>query len=213
MTLFGQPSVPVLYERNVAARRTVFRKGEAVQGIPVIRTGWAAVIGAVNSHRRQIIDFLLPDDPVSSSLVFAESLPFAVEAITDVTYQSFNRQVFDADLRHKAGVLEQVFKRMSQENLQLAQLANSLAFGSAEERIGRLIMLLGERLAQRGLAGNNTFDFPLRQQHIAEYTGLTTVHVSNVLGQLRRQGLIEIKDRALTVRDPATLRRLCETWT
>ena len=45
----------------------------------------------------------------------------------------------------------------------------------------------------------------LRSDRLA---GLTPVHVSKVLGQLRRDGLIDFKDRVLTIRDPVALRRI-----
>jgi CRP/FNR family transcriptional regulator len=53
---------------------------------------------------------------------------------------------------------------------------------------------------------NHTMEFPLRQHHIADATGLTPVHVSKVLSELRRRGLVEISDRTLTVHDLAGLR-------
>ena len=56
---------------------------------------------------------------------------------------------------------------------------------------------------------SDAFDCPLRQWHIAEYTGLTPVHVSKVLGQLRRDGLIDFKDLVLTILNPVALRRIC----
>jgi CRP-like cAMP-binding protein len=53
-------------------------------------------------------------------------------------------------------------------------------------------------------------EFPLRQHHIADATGLTPVHVSKVLGEFQRAGLIEINNRSLTINDIAALRRMGE---
>jgi CRP-like cAMP-binding protein len=50
-------------------------------------------------------------------------------------------------------------------------------------------------------------DFPLRQHHIADATGLTVVHTGKVLGEFRRAGLVKINGRALTLPDPEGLRR------
>lgn len=46
-------------------------------------------------------------------------------------------------------------------------------------------------------------DFPLTQTDLADATGLTTVHVNRTLQELRRQGLIELHDRRLTMTDLA----------
>ena len=50
--------------------------------------------------------------------------------------------------------------------------------------------------------GPTEFEFPLRQHHIADATGLTPVHVSKVLSEFRRNGLINISERSITILDP-----------
>lgn len=200
---------PRFLERKAAARRTIFRSGAHTDGFPIVCRGWAAVIGDADNRRRQIISFLLPTDLVSGSLLFEDKLHFTIEAITDVTYHIYDRAEFRAALTAKSNLFEIILKSWAEENLKIAKLAVSLGLCSAEERIARLIMKLSERLAKHHMVKNHTFYFPLRQQHIAEYTGLTPVHVSNVLGQLRRKGLIELKDRSLTIRDPKAFQRIC----
>jgi CRP-like cAMP-binding protein len=54
-------------------------------------------------------------------------------------------------------------------------------------------------------------DFPLRQHHIADATGLTPVHVSKVLSEFRRNGLIRISERSLAILDPVGFRRVANT--
>jgi CRP/FNR family transcriptional regulator, anaerobic regulatory protein len=71
-----------------------------------------------------------------------------------------------------------------------------------------LILGLQARLAERGMANGQTIHFPLRQHHVADATGLTSVHVSKVLTEFRRRGLIEISDRSLTILDPAGFQRV-----
>jgi CRP-like cAMP-binding protein len=44
-----------------------------------------------------------------------------------------------------------------------------------------------------------TFDFPLRQQHIGDVLGLTSVHVSRVLRQLQTARLIDRSSQKLTI--------------
>ncbi|MGB6418548.1 MAG: helix-turn-helix domain-containing protein [Pseudolabrys sp.] len=51
-------------------------------------------------------------------------------------------------------------------------------------------------------------DFPLRQRHIADATGLTPVHVSKVLSEFRRSGLIRLSERSLTILDLTGFRRI-----
>jgi CRP-like cAMP-binding protein len=77
----------------------------------------------------------------------------------------------------------------------------------------RLIIKLFERLTKLDMVENNTFYFPLRKHHIANYTGLTAVYVSNVLNQFRRDGLISLTGRSLMIRDLAALQRIGNSLT
>jgi CRP/FNR family transcriptional regulator, anaerobic regulatory protein len=55
-----------------------------------------------------------------------------------------------------------------------------------------------------------SFAFPLRQQHLADAVGLTTVHVSRVIGKFREAGLIEISRDHLKILNLPELRRIAE---
>jgi len=75
----------------------------------------------------------------------------------------------------------------------------SLGQRGAAARIARLIVSLMERLSARGLMRGQIFDFPLRQQHIADAVGLTTVHVSRVINTFREARLIETAQRQIRI--------------
>ena len=96
----------------------------------------------------------------------------------------------------------------SEARSQANQLALSLGRRTAHERIACFILMLADSLARRGMMVGETMEFPLRLKHIADATGLTPVHVSKVQTEFQRAGLIEIKDRSITILDPAELRHI-----
>jgi len=202
-------TAPRFTERKAAARRTIFQQGERIEGVPIICSGWAATVTTLSSNRRQIVSLLLPGDMISGALVFGDKLNCSVEAITDVTYHSYDRAEFRAAMSANPKLFETILKAWTEENVQVVQLAVGLGQCTAEERIGRLMLKLMERLAFRSMVKDHTFHFPLRQRHIAEIPGLTPVHVNRVIGDLRQQGLIDTRNRALTIQDSAALRRIC----
>ncbi|WP_375458999.1 Crp/Fnr family transcriptional regulator [uncultured Enterovirga sp.] len=68
----------------------------------------------------------------------------------------------------------------------------------------RIAHLLCETLVRSkavGLATEETCDFPITQQEIAEATGMTVVHANRVIQDLRASGLIELRQNKLTVPD------------
>jgi CRP-like cAMP-binding protein len=68
-------------------------------------------------------------------------------------------------------------------------------------RIAHLICELSVRLKWIGKGDDVTCEFPLTQEHIADCTGLTPVHTNRTLQRLRREGLIQLSARSLTILD------------
>lgn len=145
---------------------------------------------------------------VSTTLLFEPSSHCVVEAITDVEYRTFQREEIRTLIFKDPGLIRALSKSWITEKLAADQLAIDLGRRTAHERIARLIESLKERLAARGLVRESTMEFPLRQHHIADATGLTPVHVSKVLSEFRRTGLIEIGDRSMTILNPAKFSRI-----
>lgn len=195
-------------EHTALGRRIIYRVGGTLDRVPVLCQGWAATALTLSDGRRQIISFLLPGDLMSSTSIFGLPSPCSVEAITDLRYRTFPR----ADVREAISqdpALLAMLSRIWADQANLAdQVAVNLGRRGATERVASLILRLSQRLQKRGMTQGQTMDFPLRQHHIADAAGITVVHVGNVLAEFRRAGLVEINGRALTITDPAGLRRV-----
>jgi CRP/FNR family transcriptional regulator, anaerobic regulatory protein len=193
---------------TAAARRAIRHPKEWSDYVMVICSGRAVSSITLPDGRRQVLSILLPGDVVCASSLFEPISGYAADAITDVTYRRFNRSEFKALLTKNYGLFERLAKMWAEESERADQLALDLGRRRADERVARFILNLAERLARRGMAYGQTMDFPLRQRHIADATGLTAVHVSKVLGEFQRLGMINIHDRSLTIVDESELRRV-----
>ena len=204
-------SVPVSSSlHTIPARRLILHPKEWSEYVPIICSGWAMSSIALPDGRRQIISFLLPGDIVSIGSLIAPLSGHAVEAITEVTYRKFKRDELKEFLFGRSDLLERLFKLWNEAKTRADQLALDLGRRRADERIARLILRLSEKVARRSTVRTQTFDFPLRQRHIADATGLTPVHVSKILGELQRAGMVEIGGRTLTILNPAELQRVAD---
>jgi CRP/FNR family transcriptional regulator len=202
-------SIPIQQRsHSVPARRIICREQDLHDAIPIICSGWAASVVTLSDSSRQILSFLLPGDIVSTALLFEPRSYCLIEAITDVRYRTFARAELKAILLDQPELFDKLAKTWIDEKVRADQLTVDLGRRAADERIARLILSLLDRLAQRGMASRQAMEFPLRQHHIADATGLTSVHVSKVLSEFRRNGLIEISDRSLTVLDLDRFRRI-----
>ena len=68
-------------------------------------------------------------------------------------------------------------------------------------RIAHLLCELVFRLKKIGAGNGGVYDFPLTQEPLADATGLTAVHTNRTLQSLRKEGLIQLTARSLTVLD------------
>jgi CRP-like cAMP-binding protein len=197
-------------EHSAPARRTICREQDLHDVVPVICSGWAASIIMLSDGSRQILSFLLPGDIVSTTLLFEPRPHCLLEAITDVRYRTFKRTELREILFSNPELFDKLSRSWIDEKSRDDQLIVDLGRRTADERIARLILGLVDRLSKREMVHGDPleFEFPLRQHHIADATGLTPVHVSKVLSEFRRGGLIKISERSLTILDPAGFRRI-----
>jgi CRP-like cAMP-binding protein len=206
-----QGTFPLQPERRITrARHTLYRAGEDLDGIPFVYSGWAARVRRLSDGRRQILSFVLPGDLVSASAIFCDRLGFFVEAITDVRYSISQRAQVDEILARDPQLVRTLVSACLAEQAEVEELATDLGRRRAEERIARLFLQLKTRMEARGHLAGLSFEMPLRQQHIADATGMTVIHVGRVLGALRNDGIVHIAGGTLTITDLAALQRLSD---
>lgn len=201
--------IPKLEWYQTARRRqTIYRHHNLTDKVAIICDGWACVYISIPNGRRQILSFLLAGDLTSAAAVFQDYSQISVEAITDIRYCLINKADLKALLANNLDLFSAFSAVLVAKKEEVENLASDLGHKDAEQRIARLILNLMKRLSAGDLVEDGKFDFPLRHQQIADATGLTLVHVSRVIGTLRRLGIIELKDRTLTVLDRSRLERI-----
>jgi len=185
--------------RQFRARRTLYREGESVRHIYTLFDGWAIRFKMLPDGRRQILTVLLPGDAISLPSLWAERLDFSVQAVTAVSLCEFDRAAMIEFIRSRPDLEWRIGSMLVREVDLLEQRLTDLGRRTAHERVARLILRLYERLTMRNATDGLTFDFPLRQQHIGDVLGLTSVHVSRVLRQLQTARLIDRSSQKLTI--------------
>jgi CRP-like cAMP-binding protein len=189
------------------ARRLICHSKEQLDYIPIICGGWA--VNAVESGgSRQILSVLLSGEFASIAYLFEPMYGRSIEAVTAVTSRRFLRSSVHAALSENPSLFGMLARIWVVERQRLDRLIFGLGCRTAEARIAAHILDLAERLEKRDMMSGQIFQFPLRQRHLADLTGSTSVHVCRVLGEFCRAGLIELENRTLTIIDNAGLRRV-----
>lgn len=194
--------------RTARANENIVIQNDASDHIHVLCGGWAFRFLRLVDFPRQILNFLLPGDIFSPIAVFEERSCSSVQALTAVQVSRFERAEVRGRLATNPLILEELAKSCGARQKNADELMTMLGRGSAEKRIAYLILHLMRSLADRTIIRAHRFSFPLRQQHIAEVTGLTSVHVSRVMKTFRDRGLVELSGGCLAILDLAELERI-----
>jgi CRP/FNR family transcriptional regulator, anaerobic regulatory protein len=188
----GQPMAIAGKHRQIAARQNLYRAGEASEGVLVICDGWAVRFVQLPNGKRQILSVLLPGDLVSPTSMLEGQLAFSIQAVTDVRYCYFPFAEVRAKIRNNPSLFEVWLRLTAAEQRDADKRLVELGQRTAQERIAALIVHVMMRCEQRGELLNDEFPFPLSQQQIADFTGLTPVHTCRVLSLLRKNAICDV---------------------
>jgi CRP-like cAMP-binding protein len=193
---------------HVGAGIDIVTFGAAAPRVYTVYGGWAFRYNMLEDGRRQILSFLLPGDLIGLQSAVLDVMQHSVEALTDVHLCAFER-----------GGLWKLFERMASLSFDVTWLAATeesmvdnhlLSVGRqwATERVSFLILHLAARMDALGEAEHGQYRLPLRQQHIADATGLSLVHTNRTLRKLVKRGLIAVDRGAVKLLDKRGLESL-----
>jgi CRP-like cAMP-binding protein len=198
--------VSKLGRREVAARRDLIREGDRPRSVFLILEGWAGRYKQLPDGRRQVVSFFVPGDLCDINVYILREMDHSVGAITpikaaEIPGDDFERLMADYPRITKALFWSELVTIAIQREWTL-----NVGQRSAYERIAHLFVELFLRLRCVGLTDRTSCELPLTQNDIADATGLTAVHVNRTLQELRRNGLVELQGKRLTIPDLEALK-------
>ncbi len=174
---------------NFKPRHTLVRFGETPDGVQVLRKGWAFQYMITPNGSRQILWFALPGEPLTSLL--GERSSYAVETLTHCDLCLLPALDAPPGRQPAATCSFNLLRLVDAQQRACRERIVVLGQLNALERVANLLDHLRRRLAVRGLAVEESFEFPLRNAHVADALGLTAVHVSRVFRELAKRGVAE----------------------
>lgn len=194
----------------IPARTNLIREGDPTGGVFLMMEGMACRYRQLSSGRRQITAFMLAGDFCDLDVALLSRMDHAIMTLTPARVTRIPRQaVLDLTRRHD-NIATALRKTTLVDEATLREWLVNIGSRPALERIAHLFCELQVRLQVVGLATEDRYELPITQIDLADTTGLSSVHVNRTLQELRRRGLITLAGRALTILDPAELRRLAD---
>lgn len=186
--------------KRLQVGQCLYEQGDHSDFVYLLIDGWAFRYRTLNDGRRQIVDFALP----GALLGFGPSrlLTHGVEARTVCDLCVIPRARFDEILMRVPALAFRLIQTLAQNEAIALERLMTIGRQSARERIAHLLVELVARARQAGLrVTDRGFTLPLTQTHIADATGLTSVHVCRTLAELRKDGVVLLRTGKLQILD------------
>ncbi len=193
------------------AHQIIHRSGETPKISYTLKEGWA--YRAVNLHdgRRQILSFVLPGDTICIEAIWVPNyrVPFTVRTLTDVTLCGFPPEALNDIINSNAAQRDCFAVHIQRQSALAERRLLDVGQRRAIARIACLVLDLESVLRSRDLSHGDTIAFPIRQEDIGDSLGLTTAHVNRTLLELRRRGVLDIRQGQAHLLDRQELKKIC----
>lgn len=195
------------------ARRLLYREGEIVNESFTLFQGWIMLYKMLADGKRQILRFALPGDFLGFRSD-GEPANHSAMAITDCVLCGFPAERLVQLFREQPEIFNRLMSIQQHDMSQCYDHMLSVGQKSAIESIACMLIELHDRCIERDTSGQpDRIYFPLSQEEIADYAGITLVHVSRVIKELRDQGMLDNGHRRIRVLDVDALRVMAKMET
>lgn len=207
VTLLADEEKQVLIEavvrtRDLRPNEDLIREGEQPTDRHVILEGVLCRYKLLHEGKRQITGFQIAGDLCDLCGLLMGRMDHSVGTLTPVTVGVIPHQT----LRRIMECHPRVAEALWQETLIDASIARewiaNLGRRKAYQRLAHLLCEMSVRLKAIGqVTDGMSFEWPLTQGEVADAMGLSTVHVSRTLQQLRVEGLVITQGDEIRVLD------------
>lgn len=187
---------------QVEANRDFVRLGETVDHATLIVAGVVGRFGQNAEGGRQITALHIPGDMADLHSVVQPEGTSALQALSVATIMRIPHAPIRAATARYPALAEALWRDCMVDAAILSQWVINLGRRDAKSRIAHLLCETAWRFGVAPTAtGDRLFSFPLTQTQLGDATGLTPVHVNRVLRALRKQGLVDVGQRMVRIRD------------
>lgn len=187
--------------RKYSPGQVVFNEGDPCSGLYIVASGHVRIFKTSASGREQVLNIDGPGSSVAELPVFdGGNYPASVAAINDAVLLFVSKEDFrELCLTHPQVALK-VLRVVGARLRRLVGIIEELSFTTVRHRLAALLVRLAYSQGRKA-ANGTTFILPDNNQEIASQIGTVRELVSRNLSRLHSEGIIDIDDRKVTIRD------------
>ena len=196
-----------LKPRTLPGGAKLARSEPEEKGAWIVLSGWCARIRAMPDGRRQIVNLILPGDSIGIDAVrwAGNDLPVAALSPVIVADAEPLRRVVELRPPEHTRLIEACERAALCEQVYCINSLVRMGQQTAYERLAHLLLELNTRLEGVGLVSSRGYQLPVTQDVIAHALGLSLVHLSRTLRQMRKEGSIMLQPGHVQILKPDVL--------
>ncbi|MEM6812480.1 MAG: Crp/Fnr family transcriptional regulator [Pseudomonadota bacterium] len=178
-------------QRQFKAGDVIFKKGDDNSHFLMLEQGWAFAVQYLDQDLRSIQHVKIPQDHLGYLFPVDAKYSYDVIALTDATvsfysWHDVSKVVKDSEFAFNTfSLLSHIEKEI------LHQRIISIGRRTALEKAAHLILEMQTRIERTKGGTEKGFYLPLKQDHMADLLGLSSIHVNRSMNELRRHNYIE----------------------
>ncbi len=186
--------------RTLRRKSDVYIEGDSTAGAHVLIDGVLCRYKTDLHGQRRVVSLMIPGDVFGLESLYGMEADYGVSALGDavVTQVPHDRL---RGLLQSSPDLHMIFWHLFATDLRISREWIVRLGSSAQVRLAHLICEFATRFALVRLPLRAAFPWPLSQVDLSDILAITSIHVNRVLQDMRRNGLIEVKDHTLRVLD------------
>jgi CRP/FNR family transcriptional regulator, anaerobic regulatory protein len=166
-----------------------------------LRDGWAYRFSDLADQRRAIVDVYVPGDILGFDTVFRHRSEANIRTLTTAVIEVIVPEESIPELLTSGGTALYLWQLLSERQQRADRLLAAISCLDARGRVAAMVLDFYQRLDSRKLTTALSFNLPLTQHQIANFLGMTVVHVNRVIRMLRDTQMVKIEKHHVTILD------------
>lgn len=183
------------------------REGDRVTECCLLLDGYAFRYKMAANGNRQIVSFHLPGDVLDLQHILLDRADHNVQTLTGATIGWVPVRALTAVIDERPTIARALWRDTLIDAAIFREWVLNVGRRDAKARIAHMLCEFAVRREAAGLGTPERFELPMSQEHIADATGLTAVHVNRMLMALARDGVIDRDKREVRIADWDRMRR------
>jgi CRP/FNR family transcriptional regulator len=193
--------------RRLARDKRLYQMDEPFRNLYAIRFGHFKTYQVNPAGEQQITGFQMAGDLLGMDAISADRYQCDAVALEDSEVCEIPFAGLEELFGHVPALLHDFHRIMSQEITREQNVMLLLGNMRAEQRLAVFLVNLSARYAARGYS-STSFQLRMSREDIGNYLGLTIESISRLLSRFKKQGLLLVDKREVTLLEPELLKAM-----